>query len=237
MLFSSLAQRELQPEIMDDPDLDPVRHQAALKGLARINAWSGSARLIGPELKQLASSVVGKPVRVLDIATGAGDVPIRLHRYAVQQQINVELTGCDVSPTAIAFAREIARRSGAKVAFQRLNVLADALPRDFDVITCSLFLHHLATEQAIELLRRMMAASRRLVLINDLERSRLGLAWAVIGTQLLTRSNVVHVDGPRSVRAAFTVGEALELTRRAEWPNAEVTRFWPCRFLLKGKVS
>ena len=46
------------------------------------------------------------------------------------------------------------------------------------------------------------------MLVNDLERSGLGLALAHVAVRLLTTSDVVHVDGPRSVESAFTMEEA-----------------------------
>ena len=39
-------------------------------------------------------------------------------------------------------------------------------------------------------------------------------------------------DPLRSVRAAFTMEEAIALTERAGLPDAAVTRRWPFRFLL-----
>jgi hypothetical protein len=137
-----------------------------------------------------------------------------------------------VSPRAIAFARHRAAQRGAKVAFFSLDALADSLPTDYDVLSCSLFLHHLEEAQAVDLLRRMAAAARRCVLIHDLRRGLAGFWLACVGTRLLSRCDVVHLDGPRSVRAAFTVAEAAALARQAGLEGAVVTPRWPCRFLL-----
>ena len=52
------------------------------------------------------------------------------------------------------------------------------------------------------------------------------------GSRLLTRSPIVHVDGPLSVRAAFTVAEARQLAERAGLSGATIRRHWPQRFLL-----
>ncbi len=75
-------------------------------------------------------------------------------------------------------------------------------------------------------------AAARLVLINDLARTGAGylLAWA--GCRVLSRSPVVHHDGPASVASAFTPDEALELAREAGLAGATVARRWPERFLL-----
>jgi len=67
------------------------------------------------------------------------------------------------------------------------------------------------------------------VIVDDLIRSRLGYALAWAGTRLLSRSWVVHTDGPLSVRAAFTPEELLRLAERASLSGAALQRFWPER--------
>jgi hypothetical protein len=78
----------------------------------------------------------------------------------------------------------------------------------------------------------MADASRHLVLVNDLERGPLGFLLAWLGSHLLTRSHIVHFDGPRSVEGAFTMDEALALAHRAGLRSATIGRRWPCRYLL-----
>jgi 2-polyprenyl-3-methyl-5-hydroxy-6-metoxy-1,4-benzoquinol methylase len=225
--------RHRQPEIMDQPGLDPRQHQRALAGLRRINQLSRSAALFWPAVCGLARSVQPLPVRLLDLACGGGDVPMDLARRAVRQGLPLEITGIDVSPTAVEHARREATRAGVRnVSFTVLDVLREPLPGPFDVVTCSLFLHHLADEDVVQVLHKMAAAARRLVLVHDLRRSRTGYALAWAGCRLLSRSPIVHVDGPRSVEAAFTAEELTALANRAGLNGARWTRRWPQRLLM-----
>src|SRR5262245_61489219 len=49
MASASLTQRNLQPEVMDQPGLDPVEHERALRALVRINLLSNTAGILwGP---------------------------------------------------------------------------------------------------------------------------------------------------------------------------------------------
>src|SRR5947209_1319629 len=153
---------------MDQPGLPPARHTQALDGLARINFWSGSAGILWPPLRDLAVRQGGR-LRLLDLATGAGDVPIRLWRRAVRAGLSWDVQGCDVSPVAVAYARERARAAGAGVRFFVGDALSGPPPGDFDAVVCSLFLHHLDEDQAVNFLGRMAALAGRLVLVNDLE--------------------------------------------------------------------
>src|SRR5262249_57994684 len=92
--------------------------------------------------------------------------------------------------------------------------------------------HHLDGDQAVVLLRSLANLGTQLVLINDLDRSRTGLFLAHLAGRVLTRSPVVRIDGPLSVRAAFKPEEALALAEKAGLHGATVRRCWPCRWLL-----
>jgi SAM-dependent methyltransferase len=227
----SLSQRRREPEIMDQPGLDPAQHARALRGLARINWWSGSAGILWPPLAALARAE-GRTLRVLDLATGGGDVPLRLWDRARRAGVGLRLEGCDVSAVAAAHAEADARRRGADVRFFVHDALNGPPLGGYDVLICSLFLHHLDDGAARALLERMGREAARLVLVNDLVRGWPGLLLAQVGTRLLSRSAVVHADGPRSVRAAFTRAELKELAKRAGLRGATVSWRWPWRMLL-----
>jgi SAM-dependent methyltransferase len=193
---------------MDQPGLDAARHEHALGGLARINFFSGSARTLYRPLLGLHRALGADRLRVLDVACGAGDVAIRLWWKAARAGLDWRIAGCDISPLAVRHAR--ARALGceeARVHFFVHDVLARPLPGSYDAVLCSLFLHHLGDDQAVAVLRslaNLAGGGPRLVLVDDLDRSWAGLALAHVATRLLTTSSVVHTDGPRSVRAAFT---------------------------------
>jgi 2-polyprenyl-3-methyl-5-hydroxy-6-metoxy-1,4-benzoquinol methylase len=226
-----LSQRRRRPEVMDQPGLDPARHAHALRGLARINFFSGSAGILWPPLLALARRLGTRRLRVLDLATGGGDVPVRLWRRAARAGLDWQVAGCDKSPVAVEQARARAARAGAPVTFFTHDALHGGALPGHDAVTCSLFLHHLDEDDAVRLLRRMAGAGD-LVLVNDLVRGLAGLALAHLATRLLTTSGVVHTDGPRSVESAFTLEEARALAGRAGLAGATVVRRWPCRFLL-----
>jgi hypothetical protein len=83
----------------------------------------------------------------------------------------------------------------------------------------------------------MAAAAHRLVLVDDLVRNRRGYLLALAGCHILSSSPIVHFDGPTSVAAAFTPGEALSLAERAGLHGTSLTRHWPQRFLLTWCVQ
>jgi 2-polyprenyl-3-methyl-5-hydroxy-6-metoxy-1,4-benzoquinol methylase len=227
-----LAQRRRRPELMDQPDLNPGEHARALCGLGRINRVSRSDAIFWPAIATLARVSKGSPVRVLDLASGGGDVPIALAIRAARAQLDVRIEGCDKSAEAVRFAQRNAAAGGVAVRFFALDALADSIPEGYDVLTCSLFLHHLNEADAVRLLRKMADAAGRMVLVDDLIRSRVGYALAWAGCRILSRSPIVRHDGPVSVSSAFTPEEVRELANRAGLGAVSLTRHWPRRVLV-----
>lgn len=229
-LLPMLESRRREPELMDDPALDPDAHRLALAGLARINRFSGSAGVLWPAIRDLARTTPGRPLRLLDVATGAGDVPITLWRKAQRAGVAMEIAACDLSPTAVETAKARVGRSG--VVFFTHDLLREPLPDGFDVITCSLFLHHLDEPEAVRLLAEIGRVASKLVLVNDLTRGPVSYLLVRLACHVLSRSPVVHFDGPASVRAAFTPQEVRNLAEQAGLAGATAARKFPCRYLL-----
>jgi len=222
------SQRMMTAERMDDPALDRAAHDVALRGLARINALTGSVAAVRDAIKS-SNLHRAESLRVLDVASGAGDVAIELWRYG-SGRWHVE--GCDVSPAAVAHARKQAQHRGAAAHFFVWDALREPLPQTYDIVMCNLFLHHLRRADAIELLRVMAKAAKRMLVVNDLHRCRMGYWLARWGPRLLTRSAVVHHDAIASVRGAYTPEEAEQLARDADLHGATVIRRFPWRWQL-----
>lgn len=221
---------------MDDPTLDADRHRHALRGLARLNRLSSTAAALFHPLRRHVQPA-GKPWRLLDIACGSGDITLALHRRLQRAGLPVTVHGCDVSDTALDAARARAAGAGASdVRFFRCDVLNDPLPAGYDVMTCSLFLHHL-DEPDIERLLRAMGERARLILVDDLVRSRRNWWCVWLATRLVTRSPVVHVDGPLSIQGALTVDELASLADRAGLCGASVRPRRPARMLLEWSAG
>lgn len=230
-----LARRRRESEIMDDPDLNRAAHQHALRGLARINSISGTARTIWKSVTDELQAPPESPLKILDVACGGGDVTISIAQLAEQAGWPVDVVGCDLSPVAVRDAELQARRKNANVTFLQRDVLVDRLPEGFDVICCSLFLHHLTDQQAVAFFKDASQKTRRLLIVSDLNRTRWGYLLAWWGGRILTRSYVVHLDGPVSVCAAFSPSEAARLAQEAGMNSVRIRRRWPARYCLRWK--
>lgn len=227
-----MRQRRLEPEVMDDRTLDVNLLNSALRGLRTINFLSGSAASVWQPIERFARRTGKKKLRILDVATGSGDIPIALWRKAKRAGLTLDVHAVDFNENSLTFARRVAQQAGAAIRFHQLDVLKDPLPGGQDIVLSSLFFHHLDETAAVLLLQKMADSTNHLLLVNDLRRHWLGLVLAHIASRALTASPVVRVDAIRSVKAAFTMAEMQSLAKSAGLENAQLVRRWPCRFLL-----
>jgi 2-polyprenyl-3-methyl-5-hydroxy-6-metoxy-1,4-benzoquinol methylase len=227
--------RVRQPELTDDLALDADGHAHAVCGLARINRVSGSSRILWRALAPLLCASPSKEFRLLDVAAGAGDVVIGLCARARRAGIRLSADAVDFNPKALEIGRQWAAAAGANVRFFALDVLRQAIPQIYDIVTCSLLLHHLSDEQAVDLLRKLAACTRGVLLVNDLRRAWGSIFEVYLATRFLTTSPVTRIDGMRSVRAAYTTEEMRALAAQAGLQGTEVSPRRPARLLLQWR--
>jgi len=217
---------------MDDPALEPHRHLRALDALGTVSHLSGSAGRLWREVRSMTPP--GRPLRVLDLACGGGDVAVALKRRADAAGFPLEIHGCDRSEVALDRARREAAARGAGVTFFHADILSGSLPGGYDLLCSSLFLHHLSRSVAAAFLSRMAEAAGAFF-VQDLRRTSAGYLLALVTLHTVARSDVARVDGLRSVAGAFTLEEVDALTREAGLRGGRLRRCWPQRFALSWR--
>jgi SAM-dependent methyltransferase len=202
-------------ELLDDPSVDTALAARALQDVARSNVWFGGASAVLAELAPVLASARGRsaPLSLLDIGTGAGDIPERARRAADRAGVRLVTMGLEVTPVLAAASRP---RSGEAIAGNAL-----ALPfadRSVDIVTCSQVLHHFESADGARLLAEMQRVARVRAIVADLRR-----AWAAAGgfwiaSFALGFHPVTRHDGVVSVlrgfRAAELAAAVLEATGR-----------------------
>lgn len=233
---------------MDQPGIPWADHQLALKGLARLNRASGAHHKVWKALSRTLTRDLSTPptIHLLDIATGGADLPILLFQKARRLGLDLRVFAVDRSPGALDHAlaacgkagvpAQIAEgfpdRPGIHLGVRDALQVPNHLPQA-DWVTSSLFLHHLTNLEAKDLLARLATLATRALVVADLNRTPLNIRLVTLGSYLLSRSPMVHNDGPASVRAAFSVPEARVLAKLAGLTNAEVQPAFPGMWLLR----
>lgn len=222
-----LTARASGQEIMDDFTLPSAEVDPVLEGLAKMNAWFGGHETL---IKALKTFPVKNGDSISDWGCGGGDTLKAVAIWARRKRINVKLTGIDCSPAVVQYAR---RECAAfpNIHFLQQDVMSDDLQKDqFDIVISSLFTHHFADDDWVQLICKMHQTAKRGVIITDLHRHWLLYVAVVAITRLLTRSKMARYDGPLSVKRAFTRKELVHLLQRAEIGNYKLTWEWAFRW-------
>lgn len=217
---------EAELEMLDRPQPVTPELETSLESLRKLNKFFGSYRLIRFFLE--CWIVPGRTYHILDLATGSGDIPRMIVRWASERNIKVKIDAVDWQPSTLEIAR--ARSTN----FPEINFIrgdarnfSDAMT--YDLVCCSLALHHFSEADAIKVLRRACEMSHDKVLISDLERSWLTWLCVYFITGTVFNDPMTKYDGRLSVRRAFSFNEFDQLAHEAGWRNYGHRRFFPAR--------
>jgi SAM-dependent methyltransferase len=211
-----------EPELMDRPDATPAELEAALRSLRGLNRWFGSYRLVMQFVRRWIRR--GDRLRIVDLATGSADIPRLVVDHARAVGAVVEIDAIDFQPTTVANARQLSA-AYPEITCHRDDVLEFGSAGAYDVVLCSLALHHFSESDAVHLLRRCRELSRRYVLVSDLRRGWLATVGVYLLTLLIFRDPMTRSDARASAQRAFTLEELRDLATRAGWERFGAAKF------------
>lgn len=197
-------------EYLDDPRVPDSIVRRSLRDVATANALFGGTRAVLAELRPLLGSRRGKRLTLLDVGTGAADIPAAARREGARFGVDLAAFGADAVEC-------LARTAGPRLDGA---VCADALAlpfanRSVDVVVCSQLLHHFTEPKLGALLREANRVARELVIVSDLRRSWVAAGGIWLASFPLRFHPVSRHDGMQSVLRGFTPDELRDHVRRA----------------------
>ena len=184
-----MHERVIKPELLGAADENAA--QANRRDLHRINSWFGGYAITRQGVREFAP---GEGFRILDVGAAWGD----LGRHLGNEFPVASVTSCDIHAGHLASA-----------GYPKVRADAFHLPfraESFDLVICSLFLHHFSATEVIALLREMNRVARRAVIAIDLERHSVSWRFLPATRALFGWHPVTLHDGPVSVAAGFSRG-------------------------------
>jgi len=199
---------------MDRPQPVSEELERDLENLVSLNRWFGSHRLLRLFLRRWWQ--IDGDYRVLDLCTGAGDLPRIMVNFARQRGIRLQVIAVDANPATLEIAR--ARSAGyPEISFVDGSALTYGAPGEFDMVHCSLALHHFSDADASRILQRTALVGNRWVLVSDLERSIFTTGGIWFLTELIYRDSMTRNDARISAQRAFSFREFRILAEDAGW--------------------
>jgi SAM-dependent methyltransferase len=231
MLSLLRPERRHALELLDTPAQVSADLPANLADIRRLNRWFGGAGLVCHHIHEAfltrgPHSVVTPAIPVislLDVATGSADIPLALVRWGARHDLDLRVVALDSSREVL---EEAARVVGdAPVGLVRGDARALPWPdRSFDVVTCSLALHHFEPDGAAQVLREMARVARNVLIVVDLRRTYLAYIGTWLATHVFARNRLTRHDGPLSVLRAYTADEMTSIARDAGLAQFHIRR-------------
>ncbi len=215
-------------EMMDRPQPVSAELERDLQRIRQLNRWFGSYRLVLSFMRRWITP--GAQMRVVDLATGSGDIPRLLVDYARRIGAQIEIDAIDRQAATLELARRLSV-GYPEISYHEANILEWDCAERYDIALCSLVLHHFSDGDAIKVLRRCRELSKRFVLVADLRRGLLLQAGVYVLTTLIFCEPMTRFDARLSAQRAFSFSEMRNLANQAGWKNFGHKRF---RFARQG---
>src|SRR5258706_4616351 len=193
-----------------------------MRDLGRVNRWFGGVATTQKMVERVAQVSGTKQLSLLEVAAGSGEVPELVRDRLARRGITLDVTLLDPARSHLLG--------------RNYSILGDALSLPctdgaFDLVSCSLFAHHLNTQQLIQFVREALRVSRRAVLVNDLVRHPVHLAL-VYASYPIMRCRVAWLDGVTSVRRAY-VSEEIRGGLASAFPKSSAQGENSCNYLFR----
>jgi 2-polyprenyl-3-methyl-5-hydroxy-6-metoxy-1,4-benzoquinol methylase len=211
-----------EPELMDRPQPVTTELVSDLHNLRRFNRYFGSYALITHFLRRWIQP--GAQLRVLDLGTGSGDIPRLVLAYARKIDATVTVDAIDQQESTLKIAQGLSA-DYPEIDFKQGDILTFGKEGGYEIVLCSLVLHHFADEAAVRVLERCRHLSKRFVLVSDLRRGWLASIGVYLLTTFIFREPMTRNDARLSAARAFSFRELRSLAEGAGWRNFGHRRF------------
>jgi 2-polyprenyl-3-methyl-5-hydroxy-6-metoxy-1,4-benzoquinol methylase len=225
-----LGERAIAEELMDAEDLPAETYAAVMRDLAAVNTVTLARRPTIAFLDRVLRTNQ-RPLKILDVGFGDGDMLRAIGRWAHRRGIAATLVGIDLNPSSAPAARE--RTPSDMTIDWRTGDYAALGGEGWDVVLSSLVAHHMTHAQLVAFLRFMDREARAGWFVNDLHRH--GFAWA--GFPLLATlarwHPIVRHDGQLSIARSYRFAEWPPILAEAGVTGARVFRAFPFRLCVE----
>ncbi len=211
-------------EYMDREEVTPERKVRLIRELHGLNRrlfqYHRFMHVVRPLVQRIADRA-GRPARLLELASGAGEFSLELARLATERGLPVEVTGSDIVPAYVERANAQAAHRALPARFRVLNAFdLDLQPGEVDLVFIAQSMHHFQPGQLAMMIAQSQRAGARHFVGVDGRRSLFLLGFLpVVG--LATGDPKFMHDAFVSARRFYADAE-LSLIAKIAAPEARV---------------
>jgi len=168
--------------------------------------------------------------RIMDMGCGDGAMLREVSSYCAAIGINVKLIGIDLNRESIEIAEE--KSSGFEnISFLQGDILELQVDQhQYDILLCTLTLHHLSDEEIKKFLKKFSTLAGIGVIINDLDRNRLGYFLFKLFSSIFMKTRIAREDGLLSIKSGFTKRELQAFSKMLPQMRHRISWRWAFRY-------
>lgn len=238
-MFVDTRHRSNEPEIMDNFDMEGEILRDALDKIASINRLLGGNRVTLQGLNGLLSiakksggsfSAAGPEIKILDVGCGNGDMLRTLADYGLKNGLNFRLKGMDANNFTIGHARQLSA-DYTNIDYVCGDIFEEIQSAEqYDIILCTLTLHHFKDAEIIGLLKSFYARTHMGIVINDLQRSALAYYLFIALCFVFRLNRMSKSDGLTSILRGFKRPELKAYANAIAADNYIIRWKWAFRY-------
>lgn len=222
--------RSEAPEIMDDFSMEGEILRDALDKIAAINKLLGGNKVTLDAVKTLIRrQPPGTIISILDVGCGNGDMLRTLAHYARKHGLLFKLHGIDANAFTIRHAEQLSAEY-AEISYSSKDIFGYNLPAQYDIILCTLTLHHFKDVQLLELMHYFIKQSRLGVVVNDLHRSALAYYLFKLICTLFGLNDMSREDGLVSILRGFKRQDLEGYSKSLQLKKYSIRWKWAFRY-------
>lgn len=230
-MFISTKYRSDEPEIMDDFAMEGEILRDALDKIANINQLLGGNKLTLFGIQKLISKIPKTTeITIVDVGCGNGDMLRTLANYGLKNDFNFKLIGIDANSFTIEYARKLSKNY-PNISFQCEDVFNKVfMELKYDIILCTLTLHHFKNKEIISLMNIFNTNSRIGIVINDLHRSIISYRLFQMVCFIFRLNAMSRKDGLVSILRGFKKEDLVFFSKQLKLANYKIQWKWAFRY-------
>ena len=224
----STKQRTEEEEIMDDFSLEGEELRDALDKIASINQFLGGNKLTLQGVKKLIHTK--GEITIVDVGCGNGDMLRALADFGTKNNYNFKLIGIDANAFTIDYAIRLSKEY-PNISYKCEDIFSEPFSQlNYDIVLCTLTLHHFKNEQIDYLLQLFHKQARIGIVINDLHRNIIAYRAFQLICFFFRLNRMSREDGLISILRGFKKQELIDFSERNQLKNYTIHWKWAFRY-------
>lgn len=230
-MFLNTKFRTDEDEKMDDFSMKGEILRDALDKIANINQLLGGNRLTLYGVQKLIRNISkNEIITILDVGCGNGDMLRKLAEYGYKNNLNFQLIGIDANNFTINHAKQLSENY-SNISFLCHDIFEESFRElKYDIVLCTLTLHHFKDNQIINLLNVFYTNSKIGIVINDLHRNAIAYRLFQVICFVFNLNKMSRDDGLISILRGFTKKELINYSNELKFKNYNIQWKWAFRY-------